>query len=224
MKFHDRYSVRIKVEAPFACFSRPESGSDRYSYEAPTPSAVQGLLDACFFKHGMRWVPTSIQLLKAPRFVFMTTNGAKDKVSPRTIQRAIDKGEDCCLDLSGDRRTQISMGLLRDVAYIIVAVPVSDDSGLAHEAQCRLLRNVRRGKLRDTPYLGMREMFCNVMLPEGDERPVKITKPLGLTLFGIAYNGTAQPVFFTPWLIDGIIDVDPRNVLPDAPFEGIFGC
>ena len=41
---------RIIVEGDFACYTRPEMKTERVSYDVPTPSALEGMLKAVYWK------------------------------------------------------------------------------------------------------------------------------------------------------------------------------
>ena len=61
-------SVRVKVSGEFACFTRPETKVERVSYPLMTPSAARNILDAICWRPEMRWVVTSISVLKPIRY------------------------------------------------------------------------------------------------------------------------------------------------------------
>ncbi|MEN9226130.1 MAG: CRISPR-associated protein Cas5 [Thermostichus sp. DRC_bins_24] len=47
--------LSVKVWGDFACFTRPEFGAERVSYEVMTPSAARGILEAIFWKPEFVW-------------------------------------------------------------------------------------------------------------------------------------------------------------------------
>lgn len=213
---HNQYAVKLKLSGEYSHYKRPESGADGYPYEVPTPGGVRGVVDACAYKRGMMWAVLGIYVIKKGRLVFETTNCLKFKVSKTTLE----KGEHH--QTSGDARTQISMGMMKNVEFIVEVAPATNDQRLAHEMSVRLIRNVRRGRLRDMPYLGHADMDCQVEIPTGDECPVEETRPLGTSLYDIARSGAARPVFYKPWMVNGVVDTHPRRVLPDDIYGELF--
>jgi CRISPR-associated Cas5-like protein len=53
--------VQVKVFGDLACFTRPELGTERVSYEVMTPSAARGILEAIFWKPEIKWCVREIQ-------------------------------------------------------------------------------------------------------------------------------------------------------------------
>src|SRR6185436_10386784 len=62
-----RELLEVRVEAPFACFTRPESKAERVSYPIMTPSAARGVLEAIYWKPEFSWRVESISLLPYPQ-------------------------------------------------------------------------------------------------------------------------------------------------------------
>src|ERR1035438_6991630 len=80
-------SIRLKISGEFACFTRPEAKVERTSYAMPTPSAARNILDCICWKPEMRWVVTSIGLLKPIRYISIRRNEVQSKVSPAAVKR-----------------------------------------------------------------------------------------------------------------------------------------
>ncbi len=59
--------LQVKVWGDQACFTRPEFGTERVSYEVMTPSAARGVLEAIFWKPQFRWVVREIRVLNPVR-------------------------------------------------------------------------------------------------------------------------------------------------------------
>jgi CRISPR-associated protein Cas5d len=59
--------LEVKVWGEFACFTRPEFGAERVSYEVMTPSAARGVLEAIFWKPEMEWRVREILVLNPIR-------------------------------------------------------------------------------------------------------------------------------------------------------------
>ena len=49
-------AVSIHSWGEYACFTRPEMKVERVSYDAITPSAARGILEAIYWKPQIRWV------------------------------------------------------------------------------------------------------------------------------------------------------------------------
>ncbi len=56
--------LEVKVWGDLACFTRPEFGTERVTYEVMTPSAARGVLEAIFWKPEMEWRVREIAVLK----------------------------------------------------------------------------------------------------------------------------------------------------------------
>ena len=61
-------SIRVRVSGEFACFTRPETKVERFSYPVITPSAARNVLDAICWRPQMRWIVMRITVLKPIRF------------------------------------------------------------------------------------------------------------------------------------------------------------
>ncbi len=121
-------TVRIHVSGEFACFTRPEAKVERVSYPLPTPSAARNILDSICWRPEMRWLVTSISLLKPVRYIAIRRNELQSKLAPSTVKRwmtdpasynplAAGAGQ----DTDGTPRTTTA---LKDVAFLIEARPV----------------------------------------------------------------------------------------------------
>ena len=53
------YGVKLLVEGDYACFTRPEIKTERYSYDIITPSAARGILEAIYWHPQIKWVVTN---------------------------------------------------------------------------------------------------------------------------------------------------------------------
>ena len=83
--------VKIRVWGDFALFTRPEIKVERYSYDAMTPSAARGILEAIYWHPGMRWIIDKIYVNKPVRFTSVRRNEmAADKMP---LLRAVKKAE-----------------------------------------------------------------------------------------------------------------------------------
>lgn len=68
------YGVRLHVWGEYACFTRPEMKVERVSYDAMTPSAARGILEAIHWWPAIRWLVDRIHVLKPIRFENLPRN------------------------------------------------------------------------------------------------------------------------------------------------------
>lgn len=204
--------LEVKVWAPMACFTRPESKAERVSYPVPTPSAARGVLEAIFWKPEFCYCVREIVVLKPIRFASILRNEVNLKASPQTEGISIT-----------EERTQRHTLALYDVAYVfradIALRPDVTDDPAKYRDQFR--RRVRNGQCFGRPYLGCREFAAEFAEPDGSDQGIDDTRDLGLTLFDIAFGKTDGagkappnvPLFFEAKLEQGVLRV------PDALHE-----
>lgn len=213
----DERVVKVKVEAEFACFTRPDLKVERMTYPCMTPSAARGILDSILWKKEFQWYVRQIIVLNPVRFATIRRNEISSKQSrgsgPITIE---------------ENRVQRNSVVLRDVAYIIEASiyqkQVEDKNkpekyigrrGIDGGRDGMFVRRVKKGQCWRRPYLGVREFSAEFMEPEGTEEPIKDTIPIGSMLFDIFYDekGKPAPLFFHDVAIrNGVLNCDvPEN-------------
>lgn len=222
--------LEVKVWGEFACFTRPEFGVERVTYEVMTPSAARGVLEAIFWKPEFRWLVREIHVLNPIRRFSILRNEINSNQSERAARSWEQSGGDYYAD---EDRAQRHTLCLRDVAYVIRAdmdlKPHCRDNPAKYRDQFR--RRVKRGQCFTQPYLGTREFSAFFGPPDDDEEPIPLTDDLGLMLFDVEFapggNGTveyfrhgpdgrervkgdAQPKYFPARLEDGVLRVPPR--------------
>lgn len=203
--------VKVKVKGEFACFTRPDLKVERMTYPCMTPSAARGILDSILWKPEFQWYVRKIVVLNPVRFATIKRNeiNAKQGRNPIVIE---------------DRRAQRNSVILRDVAYIIEASifmnNVTDKRmyekyvGMTEKREGLFPRRVRKGQCWRRPYLGTREFAAEFMPPDGSEKPLQETIPIGSMLFDMFYdaNGKPQPLFFEAVIREGVLDCGvPEN-------------
>ncbi|MDX2270804.1 MAG: type I-C CRISPR-associated protein Cas5c [Cyanobacteriota bacterium] len=222
--------LAVKVWGDFACFTRPEFGAERVSYEVMTPSAARGILEAIFWKPEFAWSIQEIWVLKPIRRFSIVRNEMTTWQSDRSAQSWSKEG------IGGfyveDDRAQRHTLCLRDVVYIIWAdmnlKPHATDNIAKYRDQFR--RRVKQGQCHHQPYLGTREFTAYFSEIDGTEQPIDWSDELGLMLQDVDFNeevagaiqykthdstgsritkGTAQPKFFRARLEKGILRI-PR--------------
>ncbi len=226
--------LQVKVWGELACFTRPEFGVERVSYEVMTPSAARGVLEAIFWKPEFRWWVREIEVLKPIRHFSILRNEMNSVQSDRSARSWAENGGGYFAD---DDRAQRHTLCLRDVAYVIRAdIELKPHTG-EHPAKYRdqFRRRVKRGQCFNQPYLGTREFSAFFGPPEGDEQAIDVSDDLGLMLLDVDFvsdakgavtyaghsaegrkvvRGNAQPKFFQARLDNGVLQV------PHEAYEG----
>src|ERR1700722_12310910 len=82
-------TFRARVRGALACFTRPEFKVERVSYEAMTPSAARGVLEAIHWKPGIRWVITAIHVLAPVNFIGFKRNEVAGRISTQMAARGM---------------------------------------------------------------------------------------------------------------------------------------
>ncbi len=233
--------LEVKVWGDFACFTRPEFGVERVSYEVMTPSAARGVLEAIFWKPEFRWRVREIVVLKPIRHYSVLRNEMNSVQSERSARSWQANGGGYYAD---DDRAQRHTLCLRDVAYIIRAEIELKEHTKDHPAKYRdqFRRRVKRGQCFTQPYLGTREFSAFFGPPDGDEEPIEPDEEhgLGLMLFDVEFEpaakgkvayaahgtggraverGDAKPKFFQARLSGGVLRV-PQELYRGAERSG----
>lgn len=171
--------ICLRVQGPFACFTRPEFHVERVSYPVITPSAARGIFEAILMKPiekpeshkrhnkiGFRWVITRIGIIRKGTMFSILRNelGYGSHQKPKDA-----KG----YDINAERiRAQRHSLILKDVEYYIEAVievpPETRQRGgrqvrpsaefLARNKYHQMfLRRARAGQCFYQPFFGCRE-------------------------------------------------------------------
>lgn len=215
------FGIRLLIWGDYACFTRPEMKAERVSYDAITPSAARGILEAIHWKPAIRWIIDRIHVLNPIRFDNVRRNEVGSKIPAGNIKKAM-KGEPVtlCQNAAEDRQQRATL-LLRDVAYLIEAHFEMTGKGgvedLPEKHYNIALRRARLGQCAHQPYLGCREFPARFRLLEDDEplpRSVycgEAEKDLGWMLLDIDYDNEMSPHFFRAQMKQGIIEVPPMK-------------
>ena len=220
-------ALEVKVWGSLACFTRPEFGVERVSYEVMTPSAARGVLESIFWKPEFSWQVREVQVLNPIRHYSILRNEINTLQSDKSARKWEENGGRYFAD---DDRAQRHTLCLRDVAYLIradiVLKPHATDNVAKYRDQFR--RRVDKGKCFNQPYLGTRECSAFFAKPSGDETPIEHSDDLGLMLFDMQFEeakkgslsyrshgsegaktvkGNAKPLFFRARLEQGVLHV-----------------
>ena len=226
-------SIRVKISGEFACFTRPETKVERVSYPLMTPSAARNILDAICWRPEMRWVITSISVLKPIRYISVLRNEVQSKLSPASVKKWMadpSKYEPLAAGAGANTEgTPRNSVLLRDVAYVVEASPlVFDTSGDNTPAKyvAMMQRRVAKGQCYHRPALGCREFAADFAPPSEGDRPLPISADFGRMLYDIAFlPKTNRATFFEAHLENGVMDTRPEVVLKDnARRQEVLQC
>jgi CRISPR-associated protein Cas5d len=207
------YGVKLKVWGDYACFTRPEMKAERVSYEVMTPSAARGILEAIYWKPGIRWVVDRIHVLKPIAFANIRRNEVGSKIPYRNVTTAMKDGTRAVELFIEDDRQQRAAMVLRDVCYVIEAhfelTGKEDDNEAKHLDMFN--RRVEKGQCFHRPYFGCREFPVNFGPVSGAVPQSDITgeKDLGWMLHDIDFENDMEARFFRARMVNGIIDVPP---------------
>ncbi|MEE1319269.1 MAG: type I-C CRISPR-associated protein Cas5c [Ruminococcus sp.] len=212
-------SVKMEVWGEYACFSRPELKTEKFSYHCITPSAARGLLEAVFWHPGLKWIVDKIYILSPIEFTNIRRNEVKSKLSHTKAKSALTgKNVDLYIDTTADIQ-QRAAAILKNVHYVIEAhfemtenASKSDNPG---KFQDMMRRRLEKGQCYHQPYLGCREFPAKFRRWEFDTVPtVDITKDLGLMLYDLDYSdkNSISPMFFNARIEKGVLDLKDCEV------------
>lgn len=210
------YGIKLKVWGDYACFTRPEMKVERVSYDALTPSAARGILEAIYWKPSIRWVIDKIHVLNPIKFDNIRRNELANKILIGNIKKAM-KDDNYSLEIfvEDDRQQRAAM-VLRDVAYIIEAhfkiIDNEDNNPLKHKETFE--RRAKKGQCFHMPYFGCREFPVNFELLEGEIPGSSLqgkVVDLGWMLHDIDFQNNMEAKFFRAQIIDGVITVPPLD-------------
>lgn len=222
-------SIRIEVWGDYACFTRPETKVERFSYDIITPSAARGLIEAIYWHPGLRYHIDKIYLLPPKgrtledgeepiRFTSIRRNEVKAKLNRDTALSAMNKGTRIALYTSQEIQQRASL-VLQDVHYVIEAhfdmtdkATPSDNPG---KFQDILRRRLEKGQCYHTPCFGCREFPAHFREWHGDIPAVPYSQDLGFMLYDMDYSDpqNIRPMFFRAKLVDGVLDLTDCEVV-----------
>jgi len=211
------FGVKLHCWGEWACFTRPEMKVERVSYDAMTPSAARGVVEAIYWKPEIRWRIERITVLKPIQFASVRRNEVKDKIGAGAPKAMKDgQGNLAFYVDEGDNRQQRATLLLRDVGYIVdayIEILSGPDNIAKHLDQFN--RRARKGACFTRPYLGCREFaaYFELLEAEGAMPSVDASlvgrRDLGWMLHDIDFSdpNDRQAKFFHAIMRDGVIDV-----------------
>ncbi|RCG31477.1 type I-C CRISPR-associated protein Cas5 [Sphaerisporangium album] len=202
----------MEVQAPYACFTRPEFKTERLSYPVMTPSAAKGVLEAIFWKPEFSYRIEQIEVLQPIRWMSIRRNEVSSMLTVGWIREAMSDPS-LRFDAEADR-DQRNMVCLRDVAYRIHAQvrlrPHATDPDAKYRDQFR--RRVERGSSYSQPFLGVRE-FSASFHPPTPRSPIPHDEQLGVMLHSIRYDDMGESYrWFHAKLRQGVLTVPKHGV------------
>jgi len=220
-------SIVIEAFGDFACFTRPETKVERFSYPVMTPSAARGLLDAIYAKPAeFGWRINRIEVLKPIKYIALKRNEVKEKISVSTIDRALRGGDaplvlaDNTREMAGSDqvgRTQRQTMALRDVRYRIHAhiQPRKGFEGRIKALVEQAQRRIEHGKCYYQPCFGCRE-FAAYFESASNLPPVQESLDVGFMVYDVfdldeVIIDDAKPFIsvYKASIDKGIMDVPP---------------
>jgi len=211
------YGIAIRVQGPYALFSRPEMKVERVSYDVITPSAARGIIEAIYWKPAIRWVIDAIHVLRDIEFTNIRRNEVSEKAS---VSNAVEvmKGANKLLYIAAtEKRQQRAAMVLKNVDYVIEAhFELTNKAGPEDTEEKHYniaLRRLRNGQHFHTPCLGAREFPAKVTLIENKndipKSPLTGTRDLGWMLYDLDFSNShdIQPMFYQAVMQDGVINV-----------------
>jgi CRISPR-associated protein Cas5d len=192
---------------------------ERVSYDAMTPSAARGVVEAIYWKPEIRWHIDRITVLKPIKFTSVRRNEVKDKIGAGSVAKAMKDGVGNLAFYvddphTPDNRQQRATLMLREVGYIIEAhieILSGPDNIAKHLDQFN--RRARKGSCYTRPYLGCREFAADFALLEAESAIPAVDpslageRDLGYMLHDIDFGNDKQARFFRAIMRDGVIDV-----------------
>ncbi len=200
------YGIKVRVWGDYALFTRPEMKVERVSYDVMTPSAARGILEAIYWKPGIRWVIDRIHVLRPVRFDNIRRNELANRVSVNN--RDMESNRPICRFIEDDRQQRASM-VLRDVEYVIEAhFELTGKDGAEPGKHLAIFeRRVKKGQCFHRPYFGCREFPVNFEWCDEVPEPVfSGEQDLGYMLHDIDFENDMTPQFFRAVMKDGVID------------------
>ena len=202
------YGIKLRVWGDYALFTRPEMKVERVSYDVMTPSAARGILEAIYWKPGIRWIIDRIHVIRPIRY----DNIRRNEVSKKTTINKTDMqgNKPVCIyaDDSKTRQQRASM-VLRDVEYIIEAhfELTGKEDGHPGKHLAIFERRVKKGQCFHRPYFGCREFPVNfAWCDEIPKSSLTGEQALGYILHDIDFADQMTPKFFRAVMKDGVID------------------
>ncbi len=204
-------TLRFLAKGDFACYTRPETKAERFSYEGPTASVARALAESISWKPAIKYHVQQICVQSPTKWISFRRNEVKSRASKEVaLKGGLDASED---------RTQRSTIALKDVSYVIdVKFSMTEKAGDGDNLlkfEKIFERRLKNGQEYSQPYFGCREFAANLLPFKGQLNPIdpQVVRPLGLMFYDFYYykdkkNNNIKPptpLFFEASLDKGII-------------------
>ena len=216
-------SIKLEVWGDYACYTRPELKTERYTYDVITPGAAVGILEAIFWHPGLHYEIDRVYVLNPIQFTSIRRNEVKSKILANNVL-PVYNGSQRSLSISSKAEiVQRASLLLRNVEYIIDAhfemTDRANDSDNPGKFKDIIMRRLKRGECFHTTYFGCREFPVKFCLFEDDKVSTAYEdepeRDLGYMLYDLDYSDSEniQPLFFRAIMKRGIIDLQNCEVV-----------
>jgi len=212
----------LEVWGDFACFSRPETKVERFTYPVITPSAARGVLDAIYVKPlEFCWRIDKIEVLNTIKFIPLKRNEVKERM-PSISDSIMKKGGEFASIVSDDTgndqkgRTQRQTIALKDVRYRIHA-HIELRKGFETKRKSieeQAERRIINGKCYYQPYFGCREFAAYFKFAEDDQPTNGENLDIGYMVYDvydldkvIIDNASPFISLFKATLINGVLEI-----------------
>lgn len=211
-------SVLIHCWGDFACFTRPELKTERYSYDVITPSAARGIFEAIFWHNGITWNIEDIWVRKPVKFINIRRNEVKCLMDSSAVIKSVNESSVMPVCDTNEQRTQRAATILKNVDYYIRAWADVNEKvyyGTKQKADGIIMKRMERGASYMNPYFGCREFPVNYeLVHEVPACPPELCGEidLGNMLYDLDYRKKQpEPYFYHPVMRDGHIRVPGRE-------------
>jgi len=212
------YGITIRVQGPYALFTRPEMKVERVSYDVITPSAARGIIEAVYWKPAIRWVIDKIHVLREIEYTNIRRNEISDKASVDNALQVMRGSNKPLYIAATEVRQQRAAMVLKNVDYVIEAhfEKVEKKWGERDSEEGHyniILRRLREGQHFHAPCLGTREFPAKVTIIEDKntipKSPLRGKRDFGWMLYDLDFSNLRdiKPMFYHPVMQDGVIDV-----------------
>ncbi len=218
--------ISLEVWGDYACFTRPEFKTERYSYDVITPSAAVGILSSIYWHPGVEYIIDKITVLAPIQFTTIMRNEVKDMITPSMVKKAMNNQDyGSSHYFTTQNRQQRKTTLLKDVHYVIDArfylhKDKANSVADAGKVMGILGDRVKKGSCYQQPFFGNREFVANFREFEGTPLcppELKGEIDLGFMFHSYDYSNPADPKprFFRAIMKDGTILV-PKADSPEV--------
>lgn len=206
--------ICVETWGEYGLFTRPENKVERFTYPVITPSSARGILESIYWKPGVKYEISKIEILSPIRYQSFRRNEVKSKVAEEvTIKKWIRGTEKYSPKMcdSTDERTQRQSIMLKNPNYRIHANVYSDD---IKSVIPQIKRRVSKGQCFHQPFFGCKELVA--YFGEPSDKPVQnINMDIGYMLYDVfnVFKGDGNPeisVFYAK-IENGVLTVPKHN-------------